>query len=352
MNASDPDFRLLVRTAQDWRDRLQNGAVSDAELGAFEDWLAEDIRHQEIYEQAEIYWAAFDHFDPKDVDARYRRRGLALWLSDTMDQTKAFFGTAQVKLAAATAALVLIAAPITIWQFTDTVPDHQETASIITTHSAGVGETVLVTLSDGTVATLGADTEIETEYAPGKRIVRLASGAALFEVASDPDRPFSVQSDRVTATALGTVFEVRSNGGVTRVAVAEGRVEVAHPYMIEGNATSMTTRQELDTGEQIAATGITGLRAIEPVDPSRVGAWRDEMLIYKGATLTEIVADANRYSAKDIRLESVPPDIANAEINVSFRVSDIDGMIGTLPDLYPVIIDNDGETVVRIRPRP
>lgn len=352
MTTGDPDYRRIVRAAQDWRDRLQNGAVSDAELNEFEAWLAEDVRHQEVYEQAEIYWAAFDHFDPGDVDHRYRRLSLSWWLTDTIDQIRASFATTRVRLAAATAVLVLITAPIMIPQLTRQDPAPVETQPVLASYSAGVGETVTVTLSDGTVATIGADTEIETEYYPGKRIVRLTSGAALFEVASDAERPFSVESDRVTATALGTVFEVRSNGGVTRVAVAEGRVAVAHALMIDGNATPMTTRRELDAGEQIAATEAGGLRAIEAVDTARVGAWRDEMLIYKGATLAEIVADANRYSANDIRLDGVPPSVANAEINVSFRVSDIDGMIGALPDLYPVAIDRNGETAVRIRPRP
>ncbi|MEM6539064.1 MAG: FecR domain-containing protein, partial [Pseudomonadota bacterium] len=221
----------------------------------------------------------------------------------------------------------------------------------LASYSAAVGETVAVTLSDGTIATLGADTQIETEFYPDKRIVRLAGGAAFFEVAPDQTRPFSVQSERLTATALGTIFEIRNNGGITRVGVAEGRVRVAHPYMLNNEPTRLITDELLMPGEQIAATQTRGLRDIETISPERVGAWRNEMLIYKDATLAEIAADANRYSAKDIQLENIPAEIAESEINVSFRASDIDGMIGALPDLYPVEIIDTSETEVRIRPR-
>ncbi|MEM0985103.1 MAG: FecR domain-containing protein [Pseudomonadota bacterium] len=352
MTPKDPEYRRIVRTAQCWRDRIQNDPMSDADMAEFDAWLAENVRHQEIYEQAEIYWAAFDHFKPEDVDDKYRCRSLSFRLADLAQNTKSLFATTQFKLVAAAAALALVTTPILLTQLPQDPVAPATIPPMLASYSANVGETVTITLDDGTVATLGADTQIETEFDPDKRIVRLASGAVLFEVAPDPARPFSVESERLTATVLGTIFEVRSNGGITRVGVAEGRVRVAHPYMIGEEPTRLMTQKELSAGEQIAATQTRGLRDIETVNPERVGAWRNEMLIYKGATLAEIVADANRYSAKDIRLDNIPADIAASEINVSFRASDIDGMIGALPDLYPVIIEETGETEVRIRPRP
>lgn len=350
MRTDDSDFRKIVRTAHDWRDRIQNGSLSDTEAGHFEAWLAEDIRHQEIYEQAEIYWAAFDHFEPSDVYAKYRQRSLGSSRLDALPEANTFFGKSWRGLAAVSIALVAMAAPLILFQLNPKNAAPEQTQPALAKYRAAVGETITVTLSDATIATLGADTQIETEFSAGRRVVRLESGAALFDVARDEKRPFSVASERATVTALGTVFEVRNNGGVTRVAVAEGKVAVTHPVMINGKATSVVVRRELNSGEEIAALEAQGLRSVELVDTKRVGAWRDDMLIYKGATLTEIVADANRYSAKEISLERVGSDIANAEINASFPIDDIDGMIGALPDLYPVVIDAADELHVRIRP--
>jgi transmembrane sensor len=49
-------------------------------------------------------------------------------------------------------------------------------------------------------------------------------GRAFFAVASDPDRPFLVHTAIGTARALGTQFEVRTEGDRWRLAVVEGRV--------------------------------------------------------------------------------------------------------------------------------
>ena len=352
MTAEDADYRQIVRTAQNWRARIASGELTEPERQQFEAWLAADMRHEEIYDQAETYWAAFDHFRAEDVDKRFLRRSWPEQVTFALDRTKSLVATTQFKLLAATAAIALVATPILLTQLPTEVTAPIEIQPIMASHSAGIGETVTVTLSDGTIVTLGADTQIETEYYPGKRIVHLASGAALFEVASDSTRPFTVASGRLEATALGTVFEVRSNGGVVRVGVAEGRVRVAYPYILNDEPTRHIAQKELGAGEQIAATRTRGLRNIETVNPERVGAWRDELLLYNGATLAEIVADANRYSEREFMLDNVPDAISASEINASFRASDIDGMLAMLPQLYPVTIDDSDAAAVRIRPRP
>ena len=350
MRVDDPEYRDIVAAAYEWRGRITSGALTPDELQAFEAWLKEDIRHEEIYDQAETYWAAFDHFHADDVDEAFLRRSWPERLTHAIDQVTSLFAAARIRIAAVAVALALVAVSILMMQVWQAPAVPVPADPIVADYSAGVGETVSVTLSDGTIATLGARTVIETEYYPDKRILRLASGAALFEVAPDPARPFSVQSGALTATVLGTTFEVRSNGGITRVGVAEGRVRVTHPFMVDHKPTQLVTRRDLAAGEQIVATNARGLRRIQPVNPERVGAWRDQLLLYSGATLKEIVADANRYSDRRIILD-VPEDIAAREINASFRTSDIAGMLATLPRLYPVIVDDHYGAVVRILPR-
>lgn len=350
MSVERVDFRQMVRSAQEWRDRLQNGSVSDEELASFEAWLAEDIRHQEVYDQAEIYWDAFDHFNPGDLEARHRRRPIQLVLRSVLSQAKDWTVRPQIGLAAA-AALGLVALPFLLNRVSQPALSVEQVQPDIAVYYAQSPEVKTVTLDDGSLVTLGPDTQIETAFYADRRVVTLKSGAALFDVAPDARRPFSVNSEQLTATAIGTSFEVRSNGGVIRVVVAEGAVEVAHPLVVDGRESSLLSRKELAAGQQIAATRKKGLRSIETIDPARVAAWRDELLVYKGATLGEIVADANRYSAKQIVLENVPENVASTEINVSFRVTDIDGMIGALPDLYPISVDRSDDDTVIIRPR-
>lgn len=350
MTGESSEYRQMVRSAQEWRDRLQNGSVSDEELAVFEAWLAADVRHQQVYEQAEIYWAAFGHFDPGDVEARHRRLPVLLSLRSFLNQAIDWAVRPQIGFAAA-AALGLVALPFLLNIASQPAPSVEQAEPDVAFYYSETPEIKTLSLEDGSIVTLGPDTQIETAFYPNRRVVNMKNGAAFFDVAPDSKRPFSVNSEQLTVTAIGTAFEVRSNGGVRRVVVAEGAVEVAHPLVVEGRASSLLSRKELVAGQQIAATNEKGLRTIEAIESERVAAWRDGMLIYKGATLGEIVADANRYSAKQIVLENVPENISSTEINVSFRVTDIDGMIVALPDLYPISIDRSDDDTVIIRPR-
>ena len=63
-------------------------------------------------------------------------------------------------------------------------------------------------LSTARMSPLNADSAIETDYTTEERRIVLKKGSAVFDVAHAPSRPFIVQVDNVTATALGTIYEV------------------------------------------------------------------------------------------------------------------------------------------------
>ena len=209
-----------------------------------------------------------------------------------MDDASALFDSLKVRGALAAAAVVALIASLLPPPGPVLAPEP-----VLASYSSQIGETKRVTLEDGTQAILGAATQIQAAFGPGTRVVRLSGGAAFFEVVADPDRPFSVEAGDLTATAIGTQFDVRSNAGVFRVAVAEGTVRVSYPFTIGGKATSLRSRRNLTAGQEVAATQQQGLRTVEAIDAGKVGAWRQGRLVYLGATVAELVADANRYSA-------------------------------------------------------
>ncbi|MEM8936974.1 MAG: hypothetical protein AAGC77_11260, partial [Pseudomonadota bacterium] len=149
----------------------------------------------------------------------------------------------------------------------------------------------------------------------------------------------------------GTVFGVRNNGGVVRVAVAEGRVQAAFPMMVRGKPSGMVTRQALIAGQEVAATSDDGLRDVRPINVEQVGAWRAAALIYERATLSELVADANRYSEREIRLQEGADELGDLEITASFSGEDIDGLLSMLPQTFPVDVHRDGRGAIVIRQR-
>ena len=141
MKPMDEDYRQIVRTAQVWRDLMQNGRPSDTEIAKFETWLNSDIRHQETYEQGEIYWAAFEHFRSEDVDEKYRRRSAGLWLEDAFAEIRALFRTTQFRLATAVLAIAAIAIPIALEQTREAeMAAPAPGAPILASYSTDIGE--------------------------------------------------------------------------------------------------------------------------------------------------------------------------------------------------------------------
>jgi transmembrane sensor len=92
---------------------------------------------------------------------------------------------------------------------------------------AAAAKAEVVTLKDGSVATLSRDAQIQVALSDNIRKITLLSGEATFEVAKDKARPFVVRSGEIYAQATGTVYSVRRvglTGGMVKV--REGSVLV------------------------------------------------------------------------------------------------------------------------------
>lgn len=84
------------------------------------------------------------------------------------------------------------------------------------------------TLADGSVITLSkfASLRFSQGIFQQKRTVELHKGSVFFEVAHNRNKPFVIQSGKVTVMVLGTSFHVSRNGDETTVIVESGKVKV------------------------------------------------------------------------------------------------------------------------------
>lgn len=100
---------------------------------------------------------------------------------------------------------------------------YQEVFAPYGTHSR-------VNLPDGSLVWLNAGSSLKypTVFDWDKRQVEL-SGEAYFEVESDPEHPFIVQTDGVEVSAVGTAFNVEAyrNDSIVAVTMAIGKVNVS-----------------------------------------------------------------------------------------------------------------------------
>ena len=338
MTRADQADAEITERAHAWRARMHDPDATAADRAALGAWLAEDPRHRRAYQRALEVWRRLGRLRPEDIDpdlwpparpARARFRAVG-WRA----------AAAALLLLVATAALLLPYAPRS---------GPPELAG--DTYRTGRGETRNLSLADGTRVTLGALTTLEVSLFAAGRRARLAGGAAWFAVAPDAARPFTVEAGALSATVLGTEFAVRANGGVARVAVAEGRVEVAHPFLILGLPLPFKTRRLLTAGQKIAAAPGRGLGPVSAVSPADVGAWRGQRLIYDKATLAELVADANRHHPRRIMLADDARALAQKTLTGAFDARQIDRMLRLLTLSYPVTIDRHDPDTLLIRAR-
>lgn len=144
------------------------------------------------------------------------------------------------------------------------------------------GEVRNVTLTDGSTVALGPDSAIDVDYGSDGRTIRLLKGQAWFEVERDPARPFRVEAEELTATVLGTGFDVRMIGDTTRVSVGHGRVRVA-----DGSASHVLTAGQWAS---VASGHLTGGDA----KPSSLGLWRNGEIVAAGGDTIASVIDKLR----------------------------------------------------------
>src|SRR3546814_6222189 len=76
------------------------------------------------------------------------------------------------------------------------------------------------------LVSLDAATKVNVRMKEAGRQVELLAGRAKFDVAKDPQRPFTVAAGDKLVVAVGTSFSVELIDGQVRVILYEGQVEV------------------------------------------------------------------------------------------------------------------------------
>lgn len=123
-----------------------------------------------------------------------------------------------------------------------------------------------VTLPDGSTVRLIGDTQMTVaENFAENRSIRL-SGEAFFSVTKNEEKPFTVATDQLTVTVLGTEFNLKAypETGETVVSLASGRVEVTN----EGGSTVLAPMEQLIYNKE------SGESVVTEFTPEQIDRWR------------------------------------------------------------------------------
>lgn len=282
-----------------WLAKRSGSPLSEDEKHEFEAWLNQDKLNRLAWDEMRVLWAHLEEPAKRVASLSPPRSAFTRNLTTAR-------GWAAVACGGAFAACaVFVFDP-------NFVQDMQ--ADIV----SGRDYITPVSLPDGSVVRMGADTALSYQFDSKQRQVQLLRGEAFFEVVpgSSPDFKIDVNGDKIRV--IGTRFNVDSYSENTTVSVSEGIVSV------QG---ALDERPEhITRGQEIVVTeGQAGL--IENNVSEDALSWMSGRLVVDQAPVSQVVAALSRHSTKKFYVRG---HLASQSISGTFSLEDIDGSIDTL----------------------
>ena len=224
-------------------------------------------------------------------------------------------------------------------------------------HFTRTGEQKTIKLDDGSAVTLNTATQLVVDYGADGRRILLERGEAFFDVAEDPQRPFTVELGVRSVTAIGTVFNVRRDPQRYEVAVLEGAVSLhaltedasagALPVSTDGEAAAVDApgQRRVDAG-WLAEFHLNRneLTAFQPESMDRYLGWRNGMLRFDREPLYRVVQELNRYTRKKILIEDA--SVMELSVFASVSVQELDSALNALEQLLAIEITEHYDRIV------
>ncbi len=179
------------------------------------------------------------------------------------------------------------------------------------------GKKLKTTLPDGTTAWLNANSYLRfPETFPGDERVVFLDGEAYFEVAHDMHRPFTVKSDVIHTTALGTSFNVRAFKGqqFIDVTLLTGKVKVSY-VAVDNSVQDIGT---LEPHEQVSYDKVWKNAVKHSLgDASSQIAWKEGVIILKDMDFEQIALELERWY--DVKVSFENDNLKNCLLEGKFK---------------------------------
>jgi len=224
------------------------------------------------------------------------------------------------------------------------------------------GEQRSIVLEDGSLVVLNTLSEIRIDLTSSSRRAVLTAGEALFDVAKDPDRPFTVDAGPLAIRVTGTRFNVYRQQARTVLTVVEGKVEVTpaetsrvlpgeraiaydderHPAA-EALGQPATPTVTVTAGERVAVDVDGGMDRDVPVNLERATAWTQRRLIFDNESLARVSEEFNRYNRLPVIIED--SSCAGRRITGVFNATDTRTLVAFLERQQGITVRRDPDAI-------
>jgi transmembrane sensor len=314
----------IIDEATEWFVAMRELDTSTEEREAFAEWLRASPVHVGAYLEIARLWTDASHIDrgfTLDLNEGLPPNVIPLPAERTVrDKRDSSRATRPRRLAIAWVASLLLALIAGgMWLYANRPP----------TYVTGIGEQRTITLDDGSIVRLNSRSRVEVRMSPRQRQIELVDGQALFEVAHDPSRPFTVQSGPSTIRAIGTQFDVNRRQSGTTVTVIEGRVRLG--------------ATPLSAGEQLRVATSGALEKITKPNTAAAISWLQQELIFEGQPLSDVVEEFNRYTRTPIVLND--RSLGELRINAVFHSTSPDSLLRFISRYDTVQVQRTGKEI-------
>jgi len=198
------------------------------------------------------------------------------------------------------------------------------------------GQRTKIALSDGTQVWLNSKSTLAyPQVFMEERNVQL-TGEAYFEVAPNPQKPFTVTVGEVKVTALGTAFNVSGfpETGQVQVALFEGSVKI-----------TTVAGQEIILNPDQMAVYRKGVLDTENIQYAEQFLWKDGIYGFVNEPLANIIHKLELYY--DIRIEVADSSILGYKYTGKFRQLDgVETILTMLQKSYPFTCKKNGNDYI------
>ena len=304
-----------------WVLRLHADDCTAAERREFQAWLAKAPTHLQAYQKAEGLWQSFS------LANQHPAQQIAFARDQLRQARQQQHHRQQIRSGRLAAAALLLATGIAPfgWNWLQTE-----------TYSTVKGQRAEITLSDGSHVELNTDSQVRVNYAGQTRQVSLDRGEALFTVAHNPEKPFEVIAAAGRIRDIGTRFNVNQWRGETIVSVLEGEVAVS--------TGSSSITQNLLPGQQIHYDNSGSISALAEFDHKTITAWRDGLLVFKKASLSEVLDQLSRYHGIELKISD--PKLRDLKVSGDFPSNDLNRALDVITTALPIKANRDNPGLI------
>ena len=342
------DLDQIAEEAGFWDARLRAPDCSDVDRSRFAKWRDQAPSHRAEFERLQhIVAMARQSVSRADVRA----------LRDAARQAGARHRWKAPAATAATVALLAVGTGLIVRQAIDWLPNLRASASQPEARKTGeqyetqLGQRSTVILRDGSTVELDAKTLVKVNFTAQYRQLELVYGQALFRVAKNPQRPFVVRAGDREILAMGTEFDVQRDASSVRVTLIEGRVAVSREDLSEGiRVPDSHLASVLEPGQRSVTQEGTGETRVELVDVQQVIGWREGRVTLDDATLADAVAEMNRHSPMQIRIQQ-SPELASLRVSGVFRAGEQEAFVAALENYFPIVTQRNGDAEIVLSAR-